>query len=279
MVRTRPYRARTTAPRPTIPTLGTTLRSIRDGLGLTRLTAYDRHGISYSHLYEIEADKSTPKLETLDALISAYKVEPPLARHLRELRSPPADLLPTERLRGRVTSNRDWMSHLDDLQHRGDLAAYLDPFWNVLACNELFLSAMPGLEKTYSIAAWLFSPIAQEVWVNWEEEAAWNVAYNKAILGLYRDSQQARDLIRHLGPNSEFRRIWASSVDVNYGRDSNSLLHIRHPPNSEITSYWLSFAPMVEDMTILLATAIPKPYAGPRNSSTPESSTQATDTL
>ncbi|WP_159080557.1 MmyB family transcriptional regulator [Nocardia suismassiliense] len=259
--------------------MGTTLRSIRDSLGLTRLTAHNRHGVSYSYLYEIEADKCTLKLETLEALISGYKVDPLLARHLRELRSAPAVLMPRERLRRRVTSNPDWMSHLDDLQERGVLAAYLDPFWNVLACNELFLSVMPGLEKTCSIAEWLFSPIAQEAWVDWEKEAAWNVAYDKAILGLYRESQQARDLVRHLGPNSEFRRMWASSVDVNYGRDSDSLLHVRHPPNNEIVSYWLSFAPMVEDMTILLATAIPKPYAGPRNPSTFESPTRATDTL
>ncbi|WP_186818573.1 helix-turn-helix domain-containing protein [Nocardia ninae] len=261
--------------------MGTTLRLIREGLGLTRLTAHECHGISYSYLYEIEAGKRTPKLETLDALASGYgyDVDSLLTRHLRELRSPPADLMPTQRLRERVTSNRDWMSHLDDLQQRGDLAAYLDPFWNVLACNELFLSAMPGLEKTCSIAEWLFSPIAQEVWVDWEKEAAWNIAYIKAILGRYRRSQQARDLLRHLGPNNEFRRMWASSVDVNYGRDSDSLLHVRHPPNNEIVSYWLSFAPMVEDMTILLTTAIPKPYAGPRNPSTPESPTRATDTL
>ncbi|MFQ6395326.1 hypothetical protein ACLMAJ_17890 [Nocardia sp. KC 131] len=171
------------------------------------------------------------------------------------------------------------MSHLDDLQHLGVLAAYLDPIWNVLACNDLFLSTMPGLERTYSIGAWLFSPIAKEVWVDWEKEAAWNVAYNKAILGLYRNSQQARDLIRRLSPNSEFRRLWASSVDVNYSRDSDSLLHVRHPPNSEVASYRLSIAPMVEDMTVLLVIAIPKAYSGPRNPSTADTWTRTVDTL
>ncbi|WP_228000505.1 hypothetical protein [Nocardia australiensis] len=78
-----------------------------------------------------------------------------------------------------------------------------------------------------------------------------------AILGLYRNSQQARDLIRHLGPNTEFRRLWASSLDVNYGRDSDALLHVRDPTNGELVSYRLSIAPMVEDMTVLLVTAIP----------------------
>ncbi|WP_280449677.1 helix-turn-helix domain-containing protein [Nocardia brasiliensis] len=257
--------ARNPVPSPAIPTLGTTLQSIRKGLGLTRLTAHNRHGVSTSYLYEIEADKQQPKLETLDAMITGYKLDTLLARHLRQLRSAPADLMPTQQLRAQVRSNRDWMSHLDDLQHRGVLAAYLDPFWNVLACNELFPSAMPGLEKTYSMPAWLFSPLAREVWVDWEKEAAWNVAYNKAILGLYRESQQARDLIRQLGTNSEFRRVWASSIGVKYGRDSNSLLHVRHPTNSEITSYWLSYAPVVEDMTVLLAIAIPKPHSESRD--------------
>ncbi|WP_227999097.1 helix-turn-helix domain-containing protein [Nocardia australiensis] len=245
--------------------MGTTLRLIREDLGLTRLAARDRHGVSSSYLYDIEADKCLPKLETLEALIAGYKVDPSLARHLRELRSPPVDLVPTERLREGVTSDLDWMSHIDDLAHRGVLAAYIDPSWQVLACNDLFLSIMPGLEKTYSIATWIFSPIAKEVWVDWEKEAAWNVAYDKAILGLYRNSQQARDLVGHLGPNREFRRLWASSLDVNYGRDSDALLHVRDPTNGELVSYRLSIAPMVEDMTVLLVTAIPKPYSGPRN--------------
>ena len=258
------YRSRTNAlPPPGIPTLGTSLRLIREDLGLTRLTARDRHGISNSYLYEIETDKNLPKLETLEALITGYKVDPSLSRHLRELRSPPADLDPTNKLRQSVTSNLDWMSHLDDFQHRGVLAGYIDPTWNALACNDLFLSTFPGLEKTYSIAAWIFSPIAKEVCVDWETEAAHNVAYDKAILGLYRNSQQARDLIRHLGPNREFRRLWASSLDVNYGRDSDSLLHVRHPTNGELASYRLSIAPMVEDMTVLLVIAIAKPYSGP----------------
>ncbi|MBF6545295.1 helix-turn-helix domain-containing protein [Nocardia brasiliensis] len=256
--------ARNPVPSPAIPTLGATLRSIRKGLGLTRITAHHRHGVSTSYLYEIEADKQQPKLETLDAMITGYNLDALTARHLRQLRSPPADLMPTQQLREQVCENRDWIGHLDDLQLRGVLAAYLDPFWNVLACNELFLSAMPDLEKTYSIPTWLFSPIAREVWVDWEKEAAWNVAYSKAILGIYRDSQQARALIRHLGTNSEFRRKWALSTDVKYGRDSNFLLHVRHPPNSEITSYWLSYAPMVEDMTVLLAIAIPKAHSDPK---------------
>jgi hypothetical protein len=186
--------------------------------------------------------------------------------------------VPTKKLRGWVSANRDWMSHLDDLQHRGVLAAYLDPIWNVLACNDLFLSTMPGLENTDSIPTWLFSPIAKSVWADWEKEAAWNVAYNKAILGLYRESQQARDLIQRVGSHSEFRRLWSASVDVTYSRDSDSLLHVRHPPNSEVASYRLSIAPMVEDMTVLLVIAIPKPYSGPQNTSTADSWTQTVDT-
>ncbi|WP_327116460.1 hypothetical protein OHB12_04660 [Nocardia sp. NBC_01730] len=254
--------ARTTAP-PGIPTLGSTLRLIREDLGLTRLTARDRHGISNSYLFDIEVDKYVPKLETLEALIAGYEPSPLQARHLRELRSPPEDLVPTDKLRQSVTANLDWLHHLDDLEHRGVFAAYVDPIWNVLACNDLFRSTLPGIEETYSIAAWIFSPVAKDVWVAWEQEAALNVAYDKAILGLYRNSQQARNLIRHLGPNREFRRLWASSLEVNYGRDSDDLLHIRQPPNGGLVSYRLGIAPMVANMTVLLVTAIPKPYSGP----------------
>ncbi|WP_433620901.1 helix-turn-helix domain-containing protein [Nocardia sp. CA-120079] len=250
-------------PQPSIPTLGTTLRLIREDLGLARSTARDRHGISDSYLFEIETDRYVPKLETLEAIIAGYKVDSLLARHLHELRAPAEDLAPVHKLRQSVAANLDWISHLDDLERRGVFAAYVDPIWNVLACNDLFHTALPGIEKTDSIPTWIFSPIAQQVFVDWNREAAHSVAYNKAILGIYRDSQQARDLIRQLGPNKQCRRLWAASLSVTYGRDTDHLLHHRDVTTGELRSYRISIAPHTEALDVYLVTAIGKPYSGP----------------
>ncbi len=265
MTRNPAHRSNNARPRPqlSIPTLGTTLRLIRDDLGLSRFTARDRHGISASYLFEIETDRYVPKLETLETIIDGYKVDSLLGRHLRELRAPAEDLAPTDKLRHCVTGNVDWISHLDDLERRGVFAAYVDPMWNILACNNLFRSALPSIEKTDSIPTWIFSPVAQKVFVDWNREAAHSVAYNKAILGIYRNSQQARDLIRQLGPNKECRRLWAASLAVNYGRDTDDLLHHRDITTGELRSYRISIAPQTEALDVYLVTAIGKPYSGP----------------
>jgi transcriptional regulator with XRE-family HTH domain len=139
------------------------LRLIREDLGLSRFTAHDRHGISASYLFEIETDRYIPKLEALEMIIAGYTVDSLLGRHVRELRAPPEDLAPVDKLRQAVTDNVDWISHLDDLERRDVLAAYVDPIWDILACNDLFRSALPGIEKTDSIPIWIFSPIAQTV--------------------------------------------------------------------------------------------------------------------
>ncbi|WP_083911874.1 helix-turn-helix domain-containing protein [Nocardia takedensis] len=252
-----------TVPTPGIPTMGTILRLIREDANLARHEATRLHGVSPSYLYEIESDAKLPKIETLEAMIEGYNVDPLLARHLRELRSPAVELESLSQIRRRVTTNADWMSHLEDLEARHTLAAYVDPLWNILACNTTWLAALPGIEETMSIARWIFGPRAKRVFVEWEREAAHNVAFDKAMLGLFRDSSQAREIIGHLAEHPDFRRLWASSLTVAYGRDTDDLLHHRDFETGTLTSYRLSIAPMDETGVVQLVTAIAKTYSGP----------------
>ncbi len=250
-------------PTPGIPTFGTTFRLIREDQHHTRQTAANLHGISSGYLFSIESDAKQPKLETTTKMLKGYDVGPLLTRHLHDLRAPALTLPTSDKLRQQVRGHDDWMKHLDDLQERRTLAAYVDPFWNILACNETWLAALPGIEKTNSIARWIFSAIAKEVFVQWEREAAHNVAYDKAMLGLFRHSAQARELIKHLQSHPDYRRLWAASIDVTYGRDTDDLLHHRDPATGTLTSYRLSIAPMDESGAVHLVTAIAKPYSGP----------------
>ncbi|MEV6140472.1 helix-turn-helix domain-containing protein [Nocardia sp. NPDC051990] len=249
-------------PQQHIPTLQTTLRTIRDHLELSRITAYERHGISPSYLSQIERGDRTPSIETLEAIIAGYGLTPMQARHIRELRTPAEVLAPVEKLRQCVSGNIGLTTHIQDLEERRVLAAAVDPMWNVLACNESFRSLLPGLDETDCIPRWLFSPIAQTVLVQWHHEAAHSVATIKAVLGRYRGSRQAHDLIRQLRPNKEFQRLWNCGIDVAYGRDTNDLIHRRDPMTREFASYRLSIADATQAQNVLLITAIRKPYSG-----------------
>ncbi|WP_433678350.1 helix-turn-helix domain-containing protein [Nocardia sp. CA-119907] len=260
---TRSYSDRRRRPRACIPTLPDTLRLNRDHLRLSRVAAYKRHGISPSYLRQLEVGERVPSPETLDKVITGYGLSHEQARHIRELRYPAEDLTPTDSLRQSVREDNALRNHIQDLEERGVLAAYVDPMWNVLLATMEFRAGMPGLEESECIPVWLFSPIAKTVVIDWEREAAHSVATIKAVLGRYRDSEQAHHLLRKLRPNKTFHDLWISSCNVAYGRAASNPVHWIHPTSGEPTSYSLTVADVTQPQHIQLITALRKPYSGP----------------
>ncbi|MBF6326639.1 helix-turn-helix domain-containing protein [Nocardia cyriacigeorgica] len=249
--------------RPHIPTLGSACLQIRNALGISRATAYLRHGVSTTYLAKIESDRTMPSLEVLEQLIAGYRCGPHQARYLRELRAPAVDLDAPDKLRQLVAGDTALMAQLTDLTNRGILAAYVDPLWNILACNNGFRAALPGIESTDCIPTWLFTPEARDVLVEWEAETARAIATTKPVLARYRDSIQVRDIMRRLGPNKDFQRLWTPIVEVIYGRPVTDLLHIRDPDTDELTSLHLVIAEPGQPYNIQLLIATPQPYSGP----------------
>ncbi|MEU2258093.1 helix-turn-helix domain-containing protein [Nocardia xishanensis] len=250
-------------PQARIPTLGRTCLLLRRERGLTFAKAYARHGVSRSYLTEIEQDTRLPSLETLERMIDGYEADLLTARHLRELRAPAEDLPPTDYLRQCVTGNPAAIDHLRDLDGHGVLAVYLDPLWNMLACNDSFRTATAGLSEIELIHTWLFSPPAQDFFLDWPSEATHAVASSKPILGRYRESEQARRFMQILGQNPEFVRFWTGSIRIAYGRNAGDLLHLLDPVTGEPMSYSLSISNLTQSEHVLLVTAIRKPYSGP----------------
>lgn len=249
--------------RPHIPTLGSACLQIRSALGISRATAYLRHGVSTTYLADIENDRVMPSLEVLDQLITGYRCDTHQARYLRELRVPAVDLDPPDKLRQLVADDAALMAQLADLTDRGILAAYVDPLWNILACNTGFRSALPGIEATDCIPTWLFTPAAREVLVEWEAETARAIATTKPVLARYRTSIQVHDIMRRLTRNKDFQRLWTPTVEVIYGRPVTDLLHIRDPNTGELTSLHVVIADSGQPYNIQLLIATPRPYAGP----------------
>ncbi|MFF0532922.1 helix-turn-helix domain-containing protein [Nocardia amikacinitolerans] len=265
-------------PQARIPTLGRTCRLLRRERRLTYAQAYAIHGVSRSYLSDVEKDTRPPSLDILERMIEGYDADPLMARHLRELRAPAEDLPPTDYLRQCVRENPAAIDHLRDLDDRGVLAAYLDPLWNMLACNNAFRTATPGLSETELIPAWLFSPPAREYFLDWPSEANHAVASSKPILGRYRDSEQARHFMQILGHNPDFARLWTASIRVAYGRNAADLLHLIDPATGEPVSYSLSISNLTQSEHVLLVTAIRKPYSGPPLHHSPSISRHASAT-
>ncbi|WP_345494780.1 MmyB family transcriptional regulator [Nocardia callitridis] len=231
-------------------------------MGLSRGLAYQHHGISTSYLFKIEAGLTTPKPETLDKIINGYGLDPMRGRHLHELSNPTEPIPTADRLR-RCAHGTVGRSYLRDLEGRDICAAYVDPLWNVLDSTDGFRSLLAGVDETGNMRAWMFGPRAHTVLTDWPYEATRTVAVVRAALGRYRTSEQARDLIRQLRPNNDFRRLWSESTRVAYGRHITDLLHRRDPETKELTSWRISVADLTQNSHIQLVTAIRQHYSGP----------------
>ncbi len=215
--------------------------------------------ISRSYLRDIERDRRTPGVELLELIILGYRLDSTLARHLRELRVAAVDLEPTAVLARTVTGNPALMAHLDDLNRRGELAAYIDPVWNVLACNEKFREATPGLERSGSIPIWMFSAHTKPILTDRAYELAHATASIRAITGIFRNAEQTRAVYRHLGPNTEFRATWIQNVSAAYGRDPSALMHAIHPVTSQPVAYSLTISNQSQSVLLLILSPRPSP--------------------
>ncbi|WP_216918042.1 helix-turn-helix domain-containing protein [Nocardia noduli] len=244
---------------PRVPTLGNTCRRIRDERGYTRDFAAAMLRISRSYLTDIERGRRNPSPELLELIIVGYRLDSALARHLRELRVAAVELEPVATLARSVIDNDQLMAHLHDLNERGDLAAYVDPVWNVLACNDLFREATPGLELTGSIPAWFFSADTKPILTDRPSELAHATATIRAITGRYRNAEQTRALFRHLGPNTEFRATWSDDVRAAYGRDPSAAMHAIHPVTGQPVAYSLTIANQSESVLLVILSPKPSP--------------------
>ncbi|MFF3224067.1 helix-turn-helix domain-containing protein [Nocardia suismassiliense] len=241
-----------------VPELPATLRQIRDQKNLSRATAYKCSGVAPSYIYQIESGLRQPSLTKLDCLINAYELDEDQARYVRDLRSPPVDLEPEEELRRRVTSDAGFSAHLQDMQNRGMPGAYMTPLFNVLMCNDLLRSVLPGIDEAGSILVWQFSPVAKELQVYWEREAVRAVATAKGVLARHRHAEHAQRLLRKMSCNNDFRRIWESNIDVSYGRDSTDLKYFRVRGSDEIVGYSLTLSAVPETSDLVLLNVVRK---------------------
>ncbi len=250
-------------PRARIPDLADAIWAFRRALEISRATAYRRHGISPSYLSQIEKGERIPSPEMVEQLVTGYALNRAQAQYLHDLRAPSLCLEPTSHARRRIFENKRLVQHLEELERRGVLAAFVDPLKQVLATNHIFRSGLPGLHEAGSIPLWMFSNVGQETVIDWPREAHRAVASLRPALARYRDTEQARTLIAKITKHATFNDIWHHSTDVSYSRETTDPLHWYNPDTNQPASLTLGTSAVTENHSILLITAVPRAYCGP----------------
>ncbi|MFE1595594.1 helix-turn-helix domain-containing protein [Nocardia sp. NPDC058705] len=210
-------------PRP--PTLGGLLRRLRDERRISREKLAFAAGVSSSYITHLESgDRERPTRAVVDALVryldrisSVSDIE---RRHLFDLAGlPPVDNPTVEDLRAEITAE---MRRTLSLQEP-NLAAYVDTRWNVLAGNETYDRAFPGLVTDVNILRWFFgNPLSREVMVEWEKESTLTVHWLRGLIGQQAGGDWAGELLDELARYPDFRRIWDDG-DTVYGREHTAM--------------------------------------------------------
>ncbi|MEV0297069.1 helix-turn-helix domain-containing protein [Nocardia sp. NPDC050710] len=217
-----------------MPSLGRFLRQIRESLhnprtrrALSREKAAQRVGLSTAYLIQIEKDLRVPTPQALQLLTAGYGLTAAQARHIRELREPPVPVLSGDIVRARIRQSPAVLDRLTRLDHAQVIAAYFDPFWNLLAANHTMHDTFPALAEAGNLLLWHFSTDARERLPDWELETAQMVALLKPTLGVHRRAADARQLLTRLQHDYDFQRMWTRSCEITYHRDPTTPLRIR----------------------------------------------------
>ncbi|MFF0492943.1 helix-turn-helix domain-containing protein [Nocardia sp. NPDC004068] len=213
-----------------MPSLGASLWYARTRLNLSRESAAREAEISSSAVNAIEHGHRIPSREVVNKLAHVYRLNHSQQRHIHDLREPSAPLPHPDDLR-QLVSHPGIQAHLDHLSIRATLAAYADPLSTVLRSNQLFQRILPGLpEADSNLAVWFFTPQGRHTIDHWHYEAHRAVTVLRMLLGRYRDTPQARALLRKLRKFPDFNQLWADTgLQVAYGHVGPTEIRINIP--------------------------------------------------
>ncbi|WP_330185387.1 helix-turn-helix transcriptional regulator [Nocardia sp. NBC_01503] len=194
------------------PTFGNLLRRLRDGRGVSRERLAFNAGVSASYITHLEkGERGNPTREVVEALTRYLDRLDPLSsadhRQLTDLAGLGTGEMPAvEQLRAAITPD---MRRVLDL-HRPNLAAYLDVRANVLAWNDSWEDAFPGVGEDGNMLRWFFgNELAARVLVDWEHDVRQVVRWMRGLIGRSGDVTGFTELLADLGEFPKFRHAWA----------------------------------------------------------------------
>ncbi|MVU81131.1 helix-turn-helix domain-containing protein [Nocardia sp. ET3-3] len=212
------------------PTFGNLLRRLRDNRGVSRERLAFNAGVSASYITHLEkGDRGNPTREVVEALTRYLDRLDPLPtedrRQLADLAGLGGGELPSvDELRAAITPE---MTRTLEL-HSPNMAALLDIQANMLASNDSWNDAFPGLAADGNMLHWFFgNELATRVMVNWENDARRVARWMRGLIGRSGNVDGFADLIRDLGEFPKFRQAW-SEGGVEFAPHVWTL-HLRNP--------------------------------------------------
>ncbi|WP_196054786.1 helix-turn-helix domain-containing protein [Nocardia aurantiaca] len=195
-----------------LPSFGEMLRRMRDDRGLSRERLAFAAGVSASYIAQLEkGGKAKPTRAVVDSLVRCLRQWNPLSdsdiRYMHDLAGLEIEGYPTvAELRNSISADQLSLLTL----HSPKLAALYDTRGNVLAGNEDWAQAFPGLREEGNLYRWMLAdPAAREVMADWETDVRQAVGCLRGTVGSTTQHAAFDELMRELGGFADFRRFWA----------------------------------------------------------------------
>lgn len=235
------------------PTLGMFLREARKLNRVSRERMAFRAGLSTSYLTALETDRRTPSGEALNAIAGALGLDAQERIHAFHLAGL---VVPDIGAPVQITTEMREVIETVDFP-----AGYMDETWSIVAVNDSWEEAMPGIRASGNSLRWLFTdPMAHRVMVDWSLAADLAVAWWRGVLAIARDNAAAAALLTEMAEYPEFRERWERG-DVVYDLD-DPRMRMRHPVTGELSVYSTWFLTTLDRARPLQMTylGIPMPY-------------------
>lgn len=211
------------------PELGRYIQATRLAAKLSQADLAHRSGVTYSYITKLEqGDKTAPTKSILAAVARTLRLDDAGRWHMYHLAGLDPEIESFVAVEdGPIELTRFQRGMLTKLEP--DLVAIFDMRWTILACNDSYRRAFPGMMEAGNIMRWYFgAPTAREVLVEWEREAALNVAWFRGLMGQHYPAPWSVRLLRELAQYPDFRRLWSREDHVVFGRaEEDSVMRLR----------------------------------------------------
>ncbi|MFE3755674.1 helix-turn-helix domain-containing protein [Nocardia tengchongensis] len=182
--------------------------SARYPAGLTRKQLAEATHASLGYIAKIEQGEAlNPGPAILDSLAAVLELDTAERVHLYHLAQQRPAVSSVRALRHGDAAQAAVRTVLDALLPH--LAAAIDDSWHVVACNSAFDEALPGLARQGHVLRWMFTdPRSRIVLEEWEREARLMVGRFRAYAAGASERANLELLLRELGEQPDFRRLW-----------------------------------------------------------------------
>ncbi|MBL1078030.1 helix-turn-helix domain-containing protein [Nocardia sp. 2] len=202
------------------------LRERRTATGLTRAELAKRAGVSEALIQKIEQGTRTPTSTALGALFEALEVPVQFREHA-------ATILQSELTKLGSEWGAPEPAELDFLNGLAHPACYQAmPEMDVIAANEAYVRAFPGLEPGTNIMVWMLTDPAARVAIgDWEREAHLQVrGFRHMAPGLVAP-ERIEEISRLCSASPDWDRLW--STDIPPADIPRRPMRVRDPDSGE----------------------------------------------